>query len=444
MELKQFKDIIAFTVGTATSATDDVIAFHAKNLEVAQISREAFDLMTPITLNKPHIIDSLNNNTSSAGDEILDWQNELNSSLRSGKIEFGIRSITLNVNQICNLKCNYCAAGGDGTFGEPITKISIEKTLPQLKFFLESLKKNSKFYITFLGGEPLLYPEAIKVVHDYVIEESRRLSVNPSMTVVTNGTLFNSENVKLLSELNLNITVSIDGTKEINDLARPTKNGTSSTDLIIKGLKLLSANLGKIKSIGFAAVFTKNNTELVKNYKYFLKLKPDWLEFTYDYAERSPELNQLFIEQMNEVAEIAWKTGGETELRKIKTFDHYFKLLDTQQIVENHCGSGKSYMMVDAKNRLYVCPWEAGDKSAVVGEETTIDYDKIAKYSKSLVELNNCQACWARNLCGGGCMYIHKIHTGDKHIKDTNFCIRTRSLLLTALLYYKLARTLDA
>lgn len=442
MDVRRYKDIVAFKI--KQDMTESITAFHSGNLEVADVTPETFDLMTPIDLTTALVPSELNDSNLEAKSDILSWQSELNPNLRSGKIDFGIRSITLNVNQICNLKCNYCAAGGDGTFGEPVTKISVEKTLPQLKFFLESLKKNAKFYITFLGGEPLLYPEAIKIVHDYVTEESQRLSLFPSMTVVTNGTLFSAENVQLLSELNINITISIDGTKEINDVVRPTKNGTSSTDQIIKGLDLLSKNLGKIKSIGFAAVFTKNNTKLVENYKYFLKLSPDWFEFTYDYAEKSDELNQLYIEQMEQVAAQAWRAGGEDELRKIKTFDHYFKLLDAQQIVENHCGSGKSYMMVDAKNRLYVCPWEAGDKSAVVGNGTTIDYDKLSKYSKSLVELNNCQACWAKNLCGGGCMYIHKIHTGDKHTKDTNFCIRTRSLLLTTLLYYKLARTLGA
>lgn len=97
--------------------------------------------------------------------------------------------------------------------------------------------------------------------------------------------------------------------------------------------------------------------------------------------------------------------------------------------------------MMDAKNRLYTCPWVVGEKDEVVGVGEQLDHDKLSKYSKSLIELNNCQSCWARHLCGGGCMYIHRAHTGDKHKKDDLFCERTRSLILTTIMYYKLSRT---
>lgn len=96
--------------------------------------------------------------------------------------------------------------------------------------------------------------------------------------------------------------------------------------------------------------------------------------------------------------------------------------------------------MVDAKNRLYTCVWDANYVSEAVGAQTTINDEKMSKLSKSLVELNNCQTCWARHLCGGGCMHINRSHTGDKHKKSIMFCERTRSLLSVVLMYYKLCR----
>src|SRR5690606_32544526 len=121
MELRRLKDILA-----VKAADGSLVAFHARNLEVAQISEEAwrdlqvFDGMEP----------------SESLQELKSWEAEESSQVQTSKLDFGIRFLTLNVTQICNLHCHYCAAGGDGTFGDAVAKISIEKTLPQIKYFL--------------------------------------------------------------------------------------------------------------------------------------------------------------------------------------------------------------------------------------------------------------------------------------------------------------------
>lgn len=441
LELRRHKDIIAFK-----AEDESITAFHAFNLEVAEISPESFEQMTPVSVTTgdiPPIKEPKNEIEQDAFNALVDWNKNVNSEVKDGKINFGIRAITINVNQICNLKCVYCAAGGDGTYGEPTNQIAVEKTLPQIKFLLDQLKEGQKFSITFVGGEPLLHPDAVFAIYQYAQSESKKRGIIPGMTVVTNGTLLTGRTLDLVRSMQLHLTVSIDGPKEINDLVRPTKNNSSSTDLTLAGLKSLADDRGNILSIGLSAVCSAQNTKMFKIYKYFKTLNPDWMEFNFAYSEKSTEAQRTYISEMNLIAEDTWQNGGETELRKIKQFDHYFHLIDGQQRIENHCGAGKSYLMVDAKNKFYTCPWVVGDRDEVVGENEQLDPVKLSKYSKSLIELNNCQTCWARHLCGGGCMYIHKAHTGSKHTKDDLFCERTRSLLLTTLLYYKLSRTAD-
>ena len=441
MEIRRFKDILAFKSQQGVSFQDTIVAFHATNMEVAELSEESFNEMTEIDVSTGEVPSDKTALDLEANAALLAWNSEINPDAKPGRLEFGIRSITINVNQICNLKCAYCAAGGDGTYGEPSNQISVERSLPQLKYFLTSLKSGSKFSITFVGGEPLLHPIAVKALYDFVVNEAQLLGVIPSFTIVTNGTLLTGETIQIVRSMKIHLTISIDGQKDVNDILRPTKNGTSSTDLTLAGISELSTNRGAILSVGFAAVFAKNNEDLVSNYSFLRSLNPDWLEFNFAYSENSKELQLKYLDQMAHIARIAWESGGETELRKIRVFNHYFKMLDAQQLIENHCGAGKTYLMVDAKNKLYTCPWEVGKKDEVVGENELLDHDKLTKYSKPLIELNNCQSCWARHLCGGGCMYIHKAHTGSKHKKDNLFCERTRSLILDSLLYYKRARS---
>ncbi len=440
MTLKRHQQIIAFKEPQTSSSPGNFIAFHADNLEVAEISEEAFMSMSPISVLTSEVPE-LQNETSSDGlDQIQNWNNEMNPDVRSGQIDFGIRSLTINVTQICNLKCTYCAAGGDGTYGDPMNKISVEKTLPQLKFFMDKVPAGKKFSISFVGGEPLLYPEGIKAIYDYVSEIAKTNSLQPVFMITTNGTLITEPVIEMIKATKLHMTISLDGDKDTNDKLRPTKNNKGSTDLTIDGLNKLNSIRQFIPSLGISAVFNEQAQDVLATYEFFKKFKPDWVEFNFAYSQNNSAIQQKYIEQMNLLAATAWQEGGEAAVRRIKTFDHYFNLLDSQQRVQNHCGAGKSYLMVDAQNRLYTCPWVVGNKDEVVGYGANLDQNKLEKYQKSLITLNNCQTCWAKYLCGGGCMYIHQAHTGEKHKKDSLFCERTRSLILISLLYYKKAR----
>ena len=440
MEIRRFKDIVAIKINPGSAGPENYIAYHARNLEVAEITPEAFLEMTPINLNTGEIPADKNVIDSDAFEQIQNWNNDENFHGRKGEIKFGIRAVTINVTQICNLKCHYCAAGGDGTYGDPVARISIEKTLPQLKFFIDQLKQNQKFTISFVGGEPLLYPEAIQSIYNYVMELAQIKNIKPIFSLTTNATLITDAVAEILSSMKLHITVSLDGDQKTNDQARPSKDGSSSTQLTIQGLKQLSKIQNQIASYGISAVTTRENLNVVQTYHFFKTFKPDWYEFNFSYTETDHATLTEYLNQMNQIAKIAYVAGGEIELRKIKTFDVYFKLLDDQQRIENHCGAGKSYLMIDARNQIYTCPWVVGEKAEIVGTGSELDYDKLQKYQKPLIELNNCQTCWAKYLCGGGCMFIHRAHTGDKHTKDDLFCERTRSLILTTLMYYKLSR----
>lgn len=441
-KLKRYQDIIAFEE-LQPDSQPKYIAFHANNLEIAEISSEAFNEMIEVDVRTGDIPKLKPTTDFDAFEELESWNNDINSDARPGQIDFGIRSLTINVTQVCNLKCTYCAAGGDGTYGDPVTRISVEKTLPQLKYFIDALPSGRKFTISFVGGEPLLYPGGIKAIYDYVTQIAAEKNIFPVFSVTTNATVITDKVLEIFKQIKIHVTVSLDGDKNVNDVLRPTRSGAGSTQMTLDGLQKLHSIKSYLPSLGISGVFNEAHQNIVESYRFFLTLNPDWIEFNFAYSQNSSELQKKYLEQMNQIAEIAWQHGKETSLRKVRTFEHYFGLLDNQQKVENHCGAGKSFLMMDAKNQLYTCPWVVGDPDEVVGQGVNLNMEKLSKFQKPLIKLNNCQTCWARYLCGGGCMYIHKAHTGSKHTKDNLFCERTRSLILTALLYYKKARSAE-
>lgn len=438
MIMRRHKDIVAFK-NEATPA----VAFHSRNLEMAQISDEAWNSMAPSTFTNPF---SVNMESSEAGvsDEALQslegWNQENSPSVTTRSFGNKVRTLTLNVTQICNLHCTYCAAGGDGTYGDPIAKISVEKTLPQIKFFIDKLSADDYFSIIFLGGEPLLYPAALKQIADYAAAECAKKSVHPSFTVITNGTLITAEVADLLASIKANMTVSIDGAPEEHDIARPQKNGKGSAELAYTGLLRLLERKNDFADITVHAVFSKSNLEVEKAYLYLRSFGAEKFEFTFDVTESDASANAKFIAEMAKVAKHAYDLGGETELRKITMFNGYFDALDNQRRTENHCGTGKSLLSIDANNKVFACPLEVGKKNEVVGENTSLKDESLKALSENLIEKNNCQTCWARYLCGGGCLFVHKSLTGNKHKKHFSFCERTRSLIALTLLYYERSR----
>lgn len=422
MRLQKFGNIIAIE-----SQPGRVTGFHSDKLEVAGLSLSAWKAME-------------NQSPSQALEQLNLWGQELSENKPREKNQ-KFQSITVNVTQVCNLHCSYCAAGGDGSFGDPVKKISVDKTIPQLQFLLKRVQDGGHFQVTFLGGEPLLYPDGIQLLADVVREESQKRNITNEFIVVTNGTQFNEKTVALMKNLKANITVSIDGPAEVNDTLRPSKGGRAVTAQVVKGLELLLKDKSGLKSVGLSGVFGKSNLELEKAFEFYSSFNVDWFDFTYDHLETSTEISKTYTDKVLALATKAYQLNGEAGLRKIKFFDSLFERLDQQEKLENYCGAGKSYFVIDARNNMYTCPWLVGESKEIVGTGERLWQDKLDPYQAPLVEKNGCQSCWAKYLCGGGCMYIHRNKTGNKHQVDENFCERTRTLMAMGIVYYEQCRT---
>lgn len=438
MQLRRHKDIIAIKNGTSNP-----VAFHARNLEVASVSDDLWNSMAPTSFDNGFLMNMLPSEKgvdADAYDALETWQEEISLQASTRTLSSKVTSLTLNVTQLCNLHCTYCAAGGDGTYGDPIARISVEKTLPQLQFFLNKLNAGETFKITFLGGEPLLYPEALKHIAQHTNQMAQERGLFTSFNVITNATLVNEKALDALTSIRANMTVSIDGPPENHDKARPQKNGEGSSTAAIAGLRALLSRRAELGKIYIHAVFSKYNLEVEKAYRFFKEFSVDGYEFTFDVTESDSVANKTFMNEMARVAELSFSLGGEKELRKINLFDSYFYALDEQKRTENYCGSGKSLLSIDSKNKIYACPLDVGQKNNVVGEHQSIDEKQLEDLQTPFIEKNNCQNCWARFLCGGGCLFVHKSLTGNKHRKHISFCERTRYLISLSLLYYEQSR----
>lgn len=124
----------------------------------------------------------------------------------------------------CNLRCKYCFEYKDA------------KSL-KFKDFKEYAENNSYLKFFMFGGEPLLELDLIIDIIRHTPKKRRK----ELRKIITNGTLI-PKYIEKIKKHNLEMQISIDGPKFINDENRVYANGKGSFDKIIEGIECCIKN----------------------------------------------------------------------------------------------------------------------------------------------------------------------------------------------------------
>ncbi|KUO77166.1 MAG: hypothetical protein APF77_01745 [Clostridia bacterium BRH_c25] len=152
-----------------------------------------------------------------------------------------LNTITLQVTQQCNLRCNYCAYSG--TYENRIHSdktMSFEIAKKGIDFLIQNSSEAHKLNIGFYGGEPLLMYELINSCVSYAKKEAIGKDIRFSMT--TNGTLINDRIMDFFVINDFHILISLDGPEEIHDKNRRFAVNGQGT------YKSILANISRFKS----------------------------------------------------------------------------------------------------------------------------------------------------------------------------------------------------
>lgn len=172
-----------------------------------------------------------------------------------------IESAEVHLTDKCNLRCTYCLSRKDSgkELGLKEIKIAIARFLsyPNLK------------NISFTGGEPFLKSRLLEKAISYTLQKAKLNNKEILVNINTNGTLLDKATEKLCKNGRVQITVSIDGPKEINDGHRKFAENPNSSVFDAIGLDRLKK---KIKNLRFSAVFNSASADdIYKNFSFFIK-----------------------------------------------------------------------------------------------------------------------------------------------------------------------------
>lgn len=166
-------------------------------------------------------------------------------------------TITLEVNQICNLRCTYCYLGRktNQKMSEQIAYKGLE-----IAFLNVERHRDRRLWVDFVGGEALLSFPFLKQLVEYIEGQALKRNILVTYSITTNGTILNDEILAWLIRYKIHLKVSIDGAEETHNRNRKWVDGGGSYANIIDNCMYFKEYENQTKQyIQAAHVVTQNN-----------------------------------------------------------------------------------------------------------------------------------------------------------------------------------------
>ena len=333
-----------------------------------------------------------------------------------------IKALCLHVAHDCNLSCTYCFAG-KGEYHGPKGLMSYEVGKRALDFLIEHSGTRHNLEVDFFGGEPLMNFDVVKKLVAYGREQEKKHDKRFRFTLTTNGVLLDDEVAAFANREMSNVVLSLDGRKEVNDRMRSACNGKGSYDLIVPKFKKLADSRGQ-KDYYIRGTFTHYNTDFAEDILHIadlgfkeISLEPVVAPPDAPYALTEADLPEL-LRQYDRLTE-AMKERDE----KGNSFTFFHFMIDLTGgpcIVKrvSGCGVGTEYMAVTPEGDLYPCHQFVGEEAFRLGNV----FDGITNESLrdefkacNIYSHKECDDCFARFYCSGGCVANAYHSTGSIH-----------------------------
>lgn len=241
-----------------------------------------------------------------------------------------VNDVDLIITNRCNLKCIHCCADADGIIGND--------TLDTHDWcnIIDILEMNKVKHIAITGGEPMIRKDFFDIVK-YMKE-----NFSGTLTLATNGTLINVENVHRLVESFNMISISIDGYDE-KTCAKIRGAGVFAK--VIKSVKLLIDAGFQQKNLSLSMVdtsITHNDIELFYSLCGDLGINPILRKFS---AVGRGE-SEKWLETEN-----SDKHYGMIAIEDAATLSE----INLSYISCQNCNAGRTRIAIDERGDIYPC-----------------------------------------------------------------------------------------
>ena len=324
-----------------------------------------------------------------------------------------VSNYELILTENCNLRCKYCFddAFSNRTACNYDFKMSMD-IIPDILKFIEFTRVEDTVLVSFFGGEPMMnwdfIVEFVKAAEGHNI----RFSTN------SNIVLLDSEKIDFLVEHDINVIVSIDGTRRSHNINRVNLLEEGNWDATVKILPELMTKFNK--PLVAMMVVSNNNVEYLEESYEFLAGVGMRVNILYNFNVEYTEEQYLSIE---------------TQLNSLFNIKKYHPYIDAEKRTlnkdfhqqSNYCVMPENSMTIVPNGKLFFCH-QLAPKMYEIDENFSEYYGDIWKgyYNKDYyramtkrIDINeyqenkNCENCKAKLWCKGGCIAANKHQMGN-------------------------------
>jgi len=346
--------------------------------------------------------------------------------------------LILNLSEMCNLACRYCYAE-EGSYGQESCKENMSfDTLKKVVIRACALYPGGIGQIQFFGGEPLLNKPVLYLAVKWIKDYTEGLGLKcPLFTMVTNGTLIDDECITLFNEYFSSVTISLDGSKAVNDGKRIFKGKFSSVyDKVADTIRRMNERERKYYiciegTIHEGHIREYEDKNSMESYKALYDLDVDIIHVSPLISNSSADekskvnYNKFFEEWVKE--EFKNGVGG----IKTRTVANLLYAAKQHKTFGNGCGATNTDLASDVNGKLYPCFMFIGEKEYFLGDvedSVEVQRPRIFEVRQLLKEANDnteCNNCWVKPICAksyGHCIGSRYLSNGSISRPQNEIC----------------------
>lgn len=321
-----------------------------------------------------------------------------------------VKALCLHVAHTCNLNCSYCFAS-QGKYHGDRAIMSFEVGKQALDFLIAHSGTRRNLEVDFFGGEPLMNFDVVKRLVAYARSVEKEHGKNFRFTLTTNGVLIDDDVIDFANREMSNVVLSLDGRKEVHDRFRVDYAGNGSYDRIVPKFQKLVKARGD-KNYYMRGTFTHHNPDFLKDIEAMLDL--GFTELSMEPVVCKAGDPSALTEEDLPVVEKQYEDLAKLMIERRRegrpfTFYHYMIDLKGGPCVYKRvsgCGSGTEYMAVTPWGDLYPCHQFVGEEKFKLGDVWNGVTNLPAQNefaSCNVYTRKDCDDCWAKLYCSGGC-----------------------------------------
>ena len=342
------------------------------------------------------------------------------------------RRYTLCITLSCDLACSYCYVRKNPA------RMSLETAGRALDFLFRQTPSHERIEIGFFGGEPLLEFQLMKDITALIEAHPAYDPGRVSLTVTTNGTIFNPAIADFLSEHSFKVCVSCDGAPAVQNRFRRTAAGEDTASLVERTLR---------QAVPVLPILLVN---AVYHPQTFRSL-PDSLEYFSSLGLRRIFLNPDFSASwsqadVDDLAGVYHALGERYIAWYLDGCPHFVSLIDTKIAVLlrggyhplERCQMGTGELAITPDGGLYPCERLIGsgqeERYRIGSLERGLELARLAAHCAAGEPQNpECLGCSLRECCMNWCGCSNVFMTGSTNRVGAFLCASERAAIQTAL-----------